>query len=147
MFLKCSYDLDPYVYSLTLAPEPSSVALARLTLRAALWDWQIDHLADDAQLVITELVTNAIKFANSARAYIYLHKDDSASGGTLVIEVIDDSQVFPAIVDADADDESHRGLVLVDALCSEWGSDLVDDGKTVWAHLRYDEIGSLNRSL
>jgi anti-sigma regulatory factor (Ser/Thr protein kinase) len=136
------YDMDPYIYSLTLAPEPSAVALARFTLRAALWDWQIDHLADTAQLIICELATNAIKFANSARIYIYLREVGSpiGNGGTLVIEVIDDSSEMPAIVEAGTDDECHRGLVLVDALATKWGVELLEPGKVVWAQLTYPDF-------
>jgi anti-sigma regulatory factor (Ser/Thr protein kinase) len=136
------FDLDPHIYSATLAPEPSSVALARLTVMAALWDWRIGHLADTAQLIVSELATNAIKFANTVTIYVFILGDRGGlgNGDTLAIEVIDDSPVMPAIVDADVDDESHRGLMLVDALATKWGVDHLDPGKTVWAHLRYDDF-------
>ena len=52
-------ELNPYMYSVALDSDPSSVGVARLMLRAALWDWQIDHLADTAQLIMSELASNA----------------------------------------------------------------------------------------
>ena len=54
-----SCELDPNIYSVALDPVLSSVAVARLMLRAALWDWQLDHLADTAQLIMSELAANA----------------------------------------------------------------------------------------
>jgi two-component sensor histidine kinase len=128
------------MYSVALDPDPSSVGVARLMLRAALWDWQIDHLADTAQLIMSELASNAIKFAKNAEALVYLRdRDDGSTGATLAIEVIDDSLELPRIVQAGPDDESHRGLVLVDALSSKWGAELLDSGKSVWVHIEYDE--------
>jgi anti-sigma regulatory factor (Ser/Thr protein kinase) len=135
-------EVDPEVYSVALDPCPS-VAVARLMVRAALWDWKIDHLADSAQLIISELVTNAIKFATRVQAVVYLRDGDAGDaagkGVTPAIEVGDDNKQLPAIVDAGIDDESHRGLVLVEALATRWGADVVEDGKMTWAHLEYDE--------
>jgi anti-sigma regulatory factor (Ser/Thr protein kinase) len=136
--LSQSFDVDPYVYSLTLPRKLSGVAWARLTVRAALWDWHLEHLADAAQLVISGLAANAIRFATSAHAYIYLFDDgDPFESGRLVIEMVDDSQVLPEIVDACSGDERHRGLVLVAAYASAWGAELVQGGKMTWAHLDY----------
>jgi hypothetical protein len=135
-----NWDMDPYIYTAWLPPEPSSVKLARLMVRAALWDWQIDHLADTAQLIMSELVSNAIKFGNGAEALV------CPGGGlgteTLVIEVTDDNPEPPTIIDADSDDENHRGMFLVDALSSKWGVDLLECGKIVWARLEYGETAA-----
>lgn len=135
--IRCpSCDLDPHVYSASLDPEPSSVAVARVMLRAALWDWRIDHLEDSAQLIMSELASNAVKFANHVEAVVYLRGRDRAGGGaTLVIEVTDDNEHLPSVVDACPDDEGYRGMFLVDALASKWGVDLLDSGKTIWAQL------------
>jgi hypothetical protein len=134
-----SFDLDPHIYSLTLPRELSGVKLARWTVLAALWDWHLEHLSDDAQVIIGELAANAIKFATSVHACIYLLDGDGdpLEGGRLVIEVMDDSPVVPEIVDAGPGDEGHRGLVLVEAFATAWGVEATADGKLTWAHLDY----------
>ena len=125
--------MEPPIYTVWLPAKPASVAVARLMVRAALWDWHLNHLADTAQLIISELVTNALTFGTGAAAMVF------PRGEALVIEVTDDCLQLPEIVDAASDDEHHRGLVLVDALATKWGTDLHDTTKTVWAHLEYGE--------
>lgn len=123
--------MDPFVYTVWLPANPASVSIARLMVRSALWDWHLEHLADTAQLVVSELVTNAITFGTGAEALVMPREEE------LVIEVTDDCLQLPEIIDANSDDEHHRGLILVDALTSKWGTDLHDTTKTVWAHLEY----------
>jgi two-component sensor histidine kinase len=130
---------DSEIYQSPLTKDLSSVALARLTLRAFLWDRHLDYLADTAQLIISELATNALKFGSGAGlTSIYLH-DEDPDHGNLVIEVTDDSQDMPILSHASPNDEHNRGLVLVDQLASKWGVESLGDQKVVWAHLEYDD--------
>jgi anti-sigma regulatory factor (Ser/Thr protein kinase) len=132
---------DSEIYQSPLTKDLSSVALARLTLRAFLWDWNLDYLADSAQLIISELATNAIKFGSDAMSgvtSIYI-RDDGPDRGTLVIEVTDDSSDLPVLSQACPNDECHRGLVLVDLLAAAWGVEAFERQKIVWACLEYDD--------
>jgi anti-sigma regulatory factor (Ser/Thr protein kinase) len=117
----------------------SPVALARLTLRAFLWDWHLDYLSDTAQLIISELATNALKFGSgTGQAGIYL-RDDGPDHGHLVIEVTDDGREMPMVSSASPHEECHRGLFLVDQLAGKWGVELLGDQKIVWAHIYFDD--------
>jgi two-component sensor histidine kinase len=130
---------DSEIYQSPLTEDLSSVALARLTLRAFLWDWHLDFLADTAQLIMSELATNAIKFGSGVGlASIYL-RDEGPDHGVLVMEVTDDSQEMPVLSQAGPNDECHRGLVLVDQLAGKWGVELLGGQKVIWAHLEYDD--------
>jgi anti-sigma regulatory factor (Ser/Thr protein kinase) len=130
---------DSEIYQSPLTKDFSSVALARLTLRAFLWDWHLDYLADTAQLIISELATNSLKFGTgTGLTSIYL-RDDGPDQGSLVMEVTDDSPEMPVLSQAGPSDECHRGLVLVDGLASKWGVELLSGQKVVWATLEYDD--------
>jgi serine/threonine-protein kinase RsbW len=116
---------DSEIYQSPLTKDLSSVALARLTLRAFLWDWHLDYLADTAQLIISELAANAIKFGSGIGLTSIYVRDERPNRGSLVMEVTDDSQEMPVLSQAGPGDESHCGLVLVDQLASEWGGELL----------------------
>ncbi|WP_051466462.1 ATP-binding protein [Actinomadura oligospora] len=86
-----------------------------------------------AKLIVTELVTNAIKHTETAdivlRAYV-------AEDGRPTIEVDDDSNVRPVVRPITLDSFSGRGLALIDEIAACWGWALLDGGgKTVWAVL------------
>jgi anti-sigma regulatory factor (Ser/Thr protein kinase) len=133
---------DSEIYQSPLTKDLSSVALARLTLRAFLWDRHLDYLADTAQLIISELAANAIKFGSGAGLTSVYIRDDSSDHGYLVIEVTDDSPEMPILSQAGPSDECHCGLVLVDQLATKWGVEPLGDHKTVWAHLEYDDTAT-----
>lgn len=96
--------------------------------------WHIDgELADSAELLLSELVTNAVQAQASAAPEVgvrFVWAD-----GRLRLEARDVSDAPPVMNDAEEDEECGRGLVLVDALASGWGVDRDDTGKTVWAEL------------
>ncbi|WP_234371707.1 MULTISPECIES: ATP-binding protein [unclassified Streptomyces] len=89
-----------------------------------------DETADGIRLVASELITNAVVHGEGPVTVALFH-----CPGRLVIEVLDVSPVIPQPNFAGADDESGRGLLLVDALAARTGWESSDCGKRVWADL------------
>jgi two-component sensor histidine kinase len=86
---------------------------------------------EDAQLVVTELVTNAVLHAATE---VQLTLD--IRPGTVRVEVADGNERLPRPREADAEDVTGRGLLLVAAVAESWGvSQRDDDGKVVWCAL------------
>lgn len=108
---------------------PRTVATARDFASETLSAWGVGELLYDAQLVVSELVTNAIRYAGGT-IQLRLMRNESH----LVCAVTDGSAALPTISDGDFLSESGRGLHLVDALASSWGWILINGkGKLVWA--------------
>jgi len=116
--------------TISLAPSPESAATARRLVRRLLPVWALEGLVGDAELVVSELVSNGIRHANSE-----LRLTLAATDGDLRMEVADGSGVLPTPRQPRPDEEQGRGLLLVDALAHTWGVDRAGSGKTVWAHL------------
>ena len=110
----------------TLDPEPVSVSEARYHIGQALKEWGLDELTDTTQLLVSELVTNALKYA-AGEITVRLVRE-----GTLVCEVLDDSAAVPRLRHASNDDESGRGLHVVSQLAQRWGIRRTATGKVVW---------------
>ena len=117
-------------YHATLAAEPRSVGAARAAVVQRCLQWGLGSLSDDAQLVVSELVCNAVRHAGTDIDLIIRARESG-----LRLEVSDGStdQVQPRT--ATFLDEGGRGLQLVDALASHHGVRLRPGGKTVWAEL------------
>lgn len=118
-----------------LPPEPSSVAMARAVVRDALADWDLedgpdDDLAATASLLVSELVTNAVRHSRSD-VEVQVRRGDAS----VWIEVQDDDARPPRLRHAAPDDEGGRGLALVHDLASAWGSRTTATGKVVWLRL------------
>jgi CheY-like chemotaxis protein len=108
-----------------------SVAAARRFVEARLRAWGLQPLLDDALMVVSELVTNAITHADSS-CRIRL----SVSATTLRIDVFDGGAGTPEPRPASNAEEHGRGLHMVDAVTSAWGLEEVPgEGKLVWAEL------------
>jgi len=117
--------------SVDLPRVPASVGEARRFVEDTVRSWSLDLLLDDALLVISELVTNAITHAHSS-CRIRL----SVNATTLRIDVLDAGSGTPEPRPASAMEEHGRGLHLVDAVTSAWGlEDVPGQGKLVWAEL------------
>ncbi|WP_411137662.1 ATP-binding protein [Streptomyces sp. C10] len=117
-----------------LPGDDRSAAHARAALRRHLQLWHIGgELADSAELLLSELVANAVQAQASAGPEVGVRF--ALSDGRLRLEVRDASDELPVMNDAKEDEECGRGLVLVDALASGWGVDRDGTGKTVWAEL------------
>lgn len=121
-----------------LAAVPQAVGRAREYARGVLGRWQLRAMADTVELIVSELVTNAVKATGRigdgttpGEATIYLCL--SASAEMLLIEVWDVGGALPRKRTAADDDEAGRGLVLVQALSKEWGCTVLrTGGKIVW---------------
>src|SRR5689334_14963029 len=102
---------------MTFAARADQVGAVRRAIRSFLASWQLSRPADDAELLGTELASNAIVHAggDSFRFAIEI------SGGLVRIEIRDGSPEFPALHRADPDAEGGRGILLVSALAKEWG--------------------------
>jgi anti-sigma regulatory factor (Ser/Thr protein kinase) len=119
---------------------PSAVGDARHHTRHVLEMWRLAAMADTAELLVSELVTNAIKHATdqvdagpSVGDAQVVHVCVSVRAETLLIEVRDTSQAQPHKRSASEVDEGGRGLLLVQALSKEWGTTMLDTGgKIVW---------------
>jgi len=113
----------------TLEPQPTSVARARELAREQLLTWGLDGLVDTTELLVSELVTNALRHGyGDIRLRLLL---DS----TLVCEVWDSALMQPRRRRARDTDEGGRGLQLVAMLSQSWGSRRTHRGKTVWFEL------------
>ncbi|WP_269287643.1 MULTISPECIES: ATP-binding protein [Streptomyces] len=109
---------------------PTACRQARSALRQVLRQWGMEHFTDTAELLVSELVTNAVRYAPGP---IHL----TARGGhALRCHIDDGSRLLPRLHNARPDDEFGRGLALVDQLASDWGVDLTDCGKSVWFELK-----------
>ncbi|MFJ3308869.1 ATP-binding protein [Streptomyces sp. NPDC086549] len=119
-----------------LPATPASVATARRGVREVLTGWGADEDAcDDAAVVTSELVTNAVTHSKSDRIVCRLH----STAHRIRIEVEDQNRgtTLPTPGQPDPDDQSGRGLLLVDALSEEWGVTGAPhrSGRIVWADL------------
>jgi len=136
----------PLQTSLVLGALPTAVACARLHARNVIYEWNPTSVADSVELVVSELMTNAVRASTGPdgrprydgcmglpRVGLRLSSDRAH----ILIEVWDQDPRLPAAKTADPDDESGRGLLLVEALCERWGCDTSPgrDGKVVWAEV------------
>ena len=112
----------------TLPPDPSSAMAARSFARDVLRKWREGASVDVVQLLVSELVTNAVLHAGSKVEVSVRHR-----GEWLRVEVTDESPVLPGQRDFETDAATGRGLALVDMLADDWGVEPIpDDGKVVW---------------
>jgi hypothetical protein len=110
--------------------EARSSSLARGFVADRLFAWGRPALVDDALIVVAELATNAVLHAQS-EFIVSL----SCQQATLRVSVRDASSALPALQDPNPDSLCGRGLVLVSAVAERWGTELIVDGKVVWAEL------------
>jgi PAS domain S-box-containing protein len=120
----------------TLPREPRSVGRAREYARAQLLSWDMEPLVDTTELLVSELVTNALRYGEGEiRLRLLLDR-------TLVCEVWDSGLVQPRRRRARDTDEGGRGLQLVGLLSAAWGSRRTPRGKTVWFELPLPDGGT-----
>jgi anti-sigma regulatory factor (Ser/Thr protein kinase) len=116
---------------------PGAVSCGRLHLKHRAREWGLAHLVDDAEVVVSELLTNAVIASTTYSGPIKtislrLYTDGSA----LLIEVTDWSLEVPCKKEVDVEAIGARGLVLIDALSSQWGYYFTSTNrKVVWAIL------------
>ncbi|MFE9724867.1 SpoIIE family protein phosphatase [Streptomyces sp. NPDC005794] len=107
--------------------DPSAVARVRSDVSRKLTDWNLVEEAFTTELILSELVTNSIRYANGP-IRVRLIRDR-----TLICEVSDRSSTSPHLRQAASTDEGGRGLFLVAQLAERWGTRYTDDGgKVIW---------------
>lgn len=117
-------------YFIRLPATPSTVRQARLFVEEALLSSDFERL-DDARLLVSELVTNAV-----VRAVSPVELRVSSGPGAVRVEVHDESSLVPLVVDALPTAEQGRGMAIVHRTADRWGVDQKPDrGKSVWFEL------------
>ncbi|MFG2133107.1 SpoIIE family protein phosphatase [Streptomyces sp. NPDC048751] len=110
-----------------LPMDPAAVAGARKVAAAQLDTWGLAELEFATELVVSELVTNAIRYGNDPIQLRLIRAD------ALICEVSDGSSTAPHMRRARVFDEGGRGLLLVAQVAERWGSRQTSAGKTIWA--------------
>jgi PAS domain-containing protein/anti-sigma regulatory factor (Ser/Thr protein kinase) len=113
----------------TFRAEPSAVRQARRCIREALRAWRLDALADTTVLLVSELVTNSLRYAHGPIGVRMVR------GTSLLVEVSDPLPDPPRERTAHEEDEGGRGLQLVARASRRWGTRHGPLGKTVWFEL------------
>lgn len=143
-----AYALDPertpHTY-LELGALPTAVPCARLHVKHVLREWQMPQLSDPVELVVAELVTNAMQASAGLTGSQFAGRWSpglppvrlwlASDGRHAVVQVWDASDQQPALEAVPLDAETGRGLMLVESLSDEWGSYTPEasSGKVVWA--------------
>lgn len=119
--------LDPSQVATWMVPtDPAAVAGTRENALRQLSDWGLEDLAFSTELIVSELVTNAIRYGRQP-IRLRLIRDE-----TLICEVSDSGATAPHLRRAHVFDEGGRGLLLVAHLSRRWGSRHTEAGKTIW---------------
>jgi anti-sigma regulatory factor (Ser/Thr protein kinase) len=136
--LRTAGSVLPLQSHLELAALPTAPACARGHVRSVAREWGLSALADDAELLTSELVTNAVQAGERLKGRadlsivpvvrLWLVCDRLS----LVIHVWDSSDEMPIRQSATPNEPGGRGLVLLEALSQDWGAYRKADGKVVW---------------
>ncbi|MGW7817810.1 SpoIIE family protein phosphatase [Streptomyces puniciscabiei] len=110
-----------------LQADPREVRRARRLVRERLIAWGLPQAVETAELLVSEVVTNAVRHAVSEPVGLRLVRTDA-----LLFEVTDDEPGLPEMLGAEPYDESGRGLRVVSRLAREWGASASGHRKTVW---------------
>lgn len=144
----CITDNWPLYSHLELGAWPTAVSCGRLHAKHVLWEWGLSDFSDSVELVVSELLTNAIQASvndaprNEASrkpsAMTPVHLRLASDRHRVLIEVWDGDPHPPQRVTPDPEAENGRGLLLVETLSSRWHWYFPEgrDGKVVWAELQ-----------
>jgi anti-sigma regulatory factor (Ser/Thr protein kinase) len=101
-----------------------------------LWEWKLDQLADDAETLVSELLTNAIIASRSLQGSGLVALRLLADHERLLIEIWDQNPDDPQPRQADDESEHGRGFTVIEALSHRWGFSRVSASlKVVWCEL------------
>ncbi|HEV2374468.1 MAG TPA: ATP-binding protein [Streptosporangiaceae bacterium] len=132
---------------LELAALPRNVSYARKHVRFVLHEWGLDDSAEAIELVVSELVTNAVRATNdlkespergtvddSPKVQLWLHADE----GHVCVQVWDANNEMSLHKEFDPSAENGRGLLIVDSICEGYGVYGLESGcgKIVWGRVR-----------
>ncbi|MEU7634888.1 SpoIIE family protein phosphatase [Streptomyces sp. NPDC039016] len=112
-----------------LDPKAQTAGQARRLARRALARWGLEELSDQLELLVSEVVTNAVRYAERPVTLRLLRTD------VLRCEVGDDVPQLPRLRQARPSDEGGRGLYLVNRMARRWGATRLSMGKVVWFEL------------
>jgi anti-sigma regulatory factor (Ser/Thr protein kinase) len=118
-----------HVVTWELSDDLAEVARARDLASHQLASWSLEELAFTTELVVSELVTNAIRYGGGPVQLRLIRQE------TLMCEVSDGTNTAPHLRRARVLDEGGRGLFIVAHLAGRWGTRQRPDGKTIWAEL------------
>jgi hypothetical protein len=116
-------------------PVPASAGEARQLASRALDQWGLAAAEETALLLLTELISNGVRHANTALTMVL-----SYEGSRLHVGVSDHDTQPPSLMPASLQNHHGWGLRLVSLLSSDWGTTVNPDGKTVWFDLNIDEL-------
>ncbi|MFE5888353.1 SpoIIE family protein phosphatase [Streptomyces sp. NPDC056462] len=114
--------------------DPAAVSGMREAVSGKLAEWGLSELDFATELVLSELVTNAIRYGCGAIHVRLIHDR------TLICEVADGSSTSPHLRYAATTDEGGRGLFLVSQMTERWGTRYTPQGKVIWAEQALPEI-------
>jgi serine phosphatase RsbU (regulator of sigma subunit)/PAS domain-containing protein/anti-sigma regulatory factor (Ser/Thr protein kinase) len=116
-----------HVRSWDVPPDPAAVGVIRTAVADQLAEWNLEEASFMTELILSELVTNAIRYASTPIG-VRLLLDRQ-----LICEVSDGSSTSPHLRYAATTDEGGRGLFLVDHVADRWGTRYTSDGKVIWS--------------
>lgn len=119
------------IATLALSTDPAVVARARDLANRKLAEWGLEELRFTTELLVSELVTNAIRYGDDPIRLRLIHQPD-----LLICEVADASSTSPRMRHARTTDEGGRGLFIVAQLTQRWGTRYTGNGKIIWAEQR-----------
>jgi serine phosphatase RsbU (regulator of sigma subunit) len=112
-------------------PVSGAVPDARDLVAETMREWGLRHLANDMMLIADEMVANAVRHARTP-----LRVELRRTGERVVLEVTDSSREEPRLIVSQPGDFGHRGIFLIDAIATRWGTRWIDGGKVVWAEVK-----------
>jgi len=121
--------------SWTLPAELTSARRARGLIRRPLTRWDLADLIPVTELLVSELVTNSVRYAQGMIGLRLVLE------GGLVVEVTDDSAALPRLRHPDEDDERGRGLQVISQFAQRWGARRTATGKVVWCEQALPHAG------
>jgi anti-sigma regulatory factor (Ser/Thr protein kinase) len=131
----------PLQTRLELAAQPTAPGVVRGHVRAVACEWGLADLAETAELLASEIATNAVQESQRQRTRAdravvpVIRLWVTSDGVSMVIHIWDGSDEMPVFKDVAADEENGRGLMLVAALSKDWGCYRKAQGKVVWLAL------------
>jgi anti-sigma regulatory factor (Ser/Thr protein kinase) len=123
---------NPSVDEVQLTSHSESASLARQLTLAVIRLWALPQLGETCELLVSELVGNAVRHAGARTFGLRMLRSRSR----IRVEVRDPSRGLPCLLPVGELDISGRGLFLIDKLSDRWGVDLLARGKTIWFELR-----------
>jgi serine phosphatase RsbU (regulator of sigma subunit)/anti-sigma regulatory factor (Ser/Thr protein kinase) len=145
-----THTLDPHrVATWDLPADPARVSDIRAAVVRQLGDWQLEEAAFATELLLSELVTNAIRYGTEPiQVRLILPQPlggpEGAPCRTLICEVSDGSSTAPHLRQAANTDEGGRGLFLVAQLAQAWGTRYTARGKIIWAECALEVTGTVH---